>query len=132
MRRRALRLLCLSACFVAFPALAQEGHPLSGTWAGDWGPNATDRTRVTIVMAWDGKTISGTINPGPSAAPLANVSLDVTSWTVRLRAEAKDPSGATSPIEADGRIEDLGSWHRRLVGTWTQGGTTGAFEVTRQ
>ena len=133
MRQRAFTFFCaLAALAGALASAAQEGHPLTGTWAGDWGPNATDRTRVTIVMAWDGKTISGTINPGPNAVSLSEVLLDVNNWTVRFRAEAKDASGRPSPIDAEGRIEDLGSWHRRLAGTWTQGGTTGDFRVTRQ
>src|SRR3989442_7644599 len=32
------------ACF------AQEGHPLVGTWRGEWGPDTTERHYVTIVM----------------------------------------------------------------------------------
>ena len=35
---------------------AQEGHPLTGTWSGDWGPGADQRTHITMVMTWDGKT----------------------------------------------------------------------------
>src|ERR1700741_93303 len=38
-------LLCVS------PILnAQEGHPLVGTWHGTWGPNATTRHDVTLVL----------------------------------------------------------------------------------
>ena len=130
---RVFRLLCvLFWAAASHGAVAQEGHPLTGTWAGDFGPNETDRTRITLVMEWDGKTLSGTINPGPNAVSLAEAALDVTSWTLRFRAEAKDASGKPILIEAEGRIEDLGSWHRRLVGTWTQGGTTGDFRLSRQ
>ena len=49
----------LRACFVFLLAVsaltgltfAQEGHPLVGTWSGDWGPTPTHRNQVTIVMA---------------------------------------------------------------------------------
>ena len=42
---------------------AQEGHPLVGTWSGDWGPSPTHRNQVTVVMNWDGKNVTGIINP---------------------------------------------------------------------
>jgi hypothetical protein len=113
------------------PVLAQEGHPLTGTWSGDWGPTPAQRTHLTLVMSWDGKNVSGTINPGPEAAPLGSVFLDVTNWTVRIEADGKDQSGKAVHISAEGKIEDLSSAHRKLSGTWTQGTTKGDFKLTR-
>ena len=109
----------------------QEGHPLTGTWTGDWGTSAAQRTHLTIVMNWDGKTISGTMNPGPDAAPLGSVVLDVTNWTVRIEADAKDSSGKVAHISAEGKIEDLASAHRKISGTWTQGTAKGDFRLMR-
>lgn len=132
MRTRAFPLLCLSACLAAAPgAPAQEGHPLTGTWSGDWGPSATDRTHITLVMEWDGTNVTGTINPGPDAVTLASVFLDVTTWTVRLAADATSSSGTPDRITAEGRLDDIGSWHRTLSGRWTQGAVTGDFRLTR-
>ena len=105
---------------------AQEGHPLSGTWSGDWGSGPT-RTHITLVMNWDGKAVTGTINPGPDAIPIGAVALDVTKWTIHLEATAKNGT----PIAADGQIEDLSSYHRKITGTWTQGATKGDFKLTR-
>ena len=71
MPRRAYHLISSLGWVIAIlPLLAQEGHPLTGTWAGDWGPTITQRTHLTLVMNWDGKNISGTINPGPDHARL--------------------------------------------------------------
>ncbi len=123
-------LTCLIACQIRFAA--QEGHPLTGTWSGDWGPSAQARRHLTVVLEWDGSRVNGTINPGPDAVPITSVSVDVTSWTVRLEADGKDESGRPAHISAEGRIEDLGSIHRRLVGTWTQGATKGDFRLTRE
>jgi hypothetical protein len=117
---------CLAA---AGAARAQEGHPLTGTWSGDWGANANQRTHITMVLNWDGKTITGTINPGPDAIPLASVVLDATTWTVRIEADAKGASAGH--ISAEGKIEDLSSYHRTLRGTWQQGSTKGDFKLTR-
>lgn len=123
---------CLIALCLAVAAHAQEGHPLSGTWSGDWGPSATQRNHLTIVLNWDGRNVTGTINPGPGAVEIGGVFLDVTNWTVRIQADAKDAGGKVTHIAAEGRLEDLGSYHRRLVGSWTQGETKGDFRVTRE
>jgi len=53
---------------------------LTATWSGDWGTGAAKRTHVTIAMAWDGKAISGTINPGPDAIEVKAITLDVANW----------------------------------------------------
>src|SRR5215510_1029600 len=76
MRVMKLALACLIvSAFVAGAALAQEGFPLKGTWLGDWGPNKTTRNQIFITMDWDGKAISGTINPGTDNIPIKNASL---------------------------------------------------------
>jgi hypothetical protein len=131
MQRRVIAIV-LFACFaLAAVALAQEGHPLTGTWAGDWGPSATERNHITFVMNWDGKNVTGIINPGPDAVPIASVFLDVTNWTIRIQADAKDQAGNPVRIAAEGRLEDLSSPHRSIRGAWTQGGAKGDFVLTR-
>ena len=130
MRTTRFALVCI-AVFIFFPAFAQEGHPLTGTWAGDWGPTATQRSHITLVMNWDGDKVTGIINPGPDAIPLASVLVDVTNWTVRIEAHGKDQSGKTMHIAAEGKIEDVGSYHRTLKGTWSQGTAKGDFKLTR-
>lgn len=132
MRGRMFHFGCFVACLgLAIAGLAQQGYPLSGTWSGDWGPSATQRNPVTFVMNWDGKSVTGIINPGPDAIPLAAVFLDVTNWNVRIEADAKDKSGKAVHISAEGRLEDLGSYHRTIRGAWHQGTVNGDFRITR-
>jgi hypothetical protein len=137
MRTRAFHLGLLSlSCWcaslgLAASALAQQGHPLSGTWIGDWGPTTTQRTPLTFVMNWDGKNVTGVINPGPDAIPLASVFMDVTNWNIRIEADTKDQSGKAVHILAEGRMDDIGSYHRTISGTWHQGSATGTFKITR-
>ena len=132
MQRGVFHLILVLACMgVVLSALAQEGHPLTGTWSGDWGPTATQRNHITFVMNWDGKNITGTINPGPDAIPIGSVFVDVTNWNVRIEADAKDQAGKPVHIAAEGRLDDIGSYHRRLTGTWLQGTTKGDFKLTR-
>jgi len=132
MWKRTFRLVRFLACLgVVASGLAQEGHPLTGTWSGDWGPNATQRNHLTFVLNWDGKNVTGTINPGPDSIPIGSVFLDVTNWTVRFEADTKDQSGRQVHISAEGRLEDIASWHRKIIGTWNQGTTKGDFRLTR-
>lgn len=127
MHRRTFCFRCLVACLsLAAAGLAQQGHPLTGTWSGDWGASPTQRTQMTFVMNWDGKNVTGVINPGPDAIPIGSVYVDFTNWTVRIEADAKG-----GHIKAEGRLEDIGSYHRTIKGTWHQGTVTGDFRLTR-
>jgi hypothetical protein len=110
---------------------AQYGHPLKGTWSGDWGPNDKVRHRVLLELNWDGKAITGTINPGPNAVRLQKASVDPSSWAVRFEAEGKTAAGATVSYLIEGQIENLGAYRRVLSGTWYQGSERGDFRLTR-
>jgi hypothetical protein len=129
MRKLVFYLSVLLIAVVSAPA--QEGHPLTGTWSGDWGATATQRNHLTLVLSWDGKNVTGTINPGPDAIKLGSVNLDVTNWTVRIEADGKDQAGKVVHISAEGKIEDLSSAHRKLAGTWNQGSSKGDFKLVR-
>jgi hypothetical protein len=112
-------------------AFAQQGHPLTGTWSGDWGLSATQRNQITFVLNWDGKNVTGQINPGPDSVPLASVFVDPATWTVRIEADMKDTSGKMAHITAEGHLDDIGSYHRTIMGTWRQGSAKGDFKITR-
>jgi hypothetical protein len=135
MRRRTFQLIslvgALSGLFLmGFPARAQEGHPLTGSWSGDWGPSLTQRNNITIVMDWEGDKIGGFVLLGANSIPISNVVVDVTKWTVRLEAKGKDASGPVE-IAAEGQLENIGSAHRTITGSWRQGTTKGDFKITR-
>ncbi len=132
MGRQTFYLGCLFACLgMAVSAFAQQGHPLTGTWNGDWGTAPDHRTQITVVMMWDGKEVKTVINPGPDSAA-GSVSVDVVDWTVRIAADLKDQSGKPVHVVADGKLADLGSYHRTISGTWRQGAATGDFKLTRE
>ena len=133
MRSRAFLFVSLLALLaVAVSAVAQEGHPLKGTWLGDWGPNKNDRNQITLVMDWDGKQITGQINPGPGAVPLKNATLDPKGWVVHFEADAKNAAGQPVHYVVDGKIENLGLYNRSIVGTWAHDNVKGDFRLQRQ
>jgi hypothetical protein len=112
--------------------MAQEGHPLRGTWRGDWGPSSTDRNHVVIVLDYDGNAITGVVNPGPNALPIKRAALNPADWSVQIEVDAKDQRGQTITYMINGKIENLGVASRSLVGTWNYGNVRGDFKVTRQ
>ena len=122
-------------CALAVPLVveAQFGHPLKGQWSGEWGPKDKPN-RLLLNFEWDGKEITGAINPGPNAAVVKSVVFDYTNpsaWGVKITAEGKDASGKPLAITVDGKLENIGAYMRHLHGTWTQGGQKGEFAVTR-
>ena len=128
------RLVVLAAC-LALPVVlaAQFGHPLDGQWSGEWGPKEKPN-RLLLNLDWNGKEITGEINPGPGAAIIRTVTIDFTdpsSWVVKMGAEGKDGTGKAVAIAIDGRLENIGAYRRVFRGTWTQGGQKGEFLVTR-
>jgi hypothetical protein len=133
MRPKAFLLLGLSAFLMTVaPVLAQEGHPLKGSWIGDWGPNKADRNQVTIVMDWDGKQITGIVNPGPGAIPMEKASLEPKGWLVHFELDTQNAAGQPVHYVVDGHIENLGLYNRSIVGTWSHDNVKGDFKITRQ
>ena len=116
---------------VVVSGFGQEGHPLTGTWSGDWGPSLDERTHLTIILQWEGEHVAGSILQGLDFIPIENLALDVTNWTVRFEASVEDESGGQVQIAAEGRLEDIGSAHRTITGTWRQGASEGDFRITR-
>ena len=131
MRALKIALAVFVACLIGSALIsAQEGHPLKGSWLGTWGPAKTHSNDIVLVMNWDGKVISGTLNPGTDDAPIKNATLNPDGWVVHLEADVKDKSGVLNYV-LDGKIENLGSLRRSIVGAWAQGNQKGDFKITR-
>ena len=68
--------LALSLLLVAPSGVsAQFGHPLKGQWSGQWGP-ADSPKRLLLDLHWDGKEITGVVNPGDEKAAVKSVTFD--------------------------------------------------------
>ena len=120
------------ALLVPHASFAQFGHPMKGSWSGQWGPSAAPN-RLLLRIDWDGKALTGMVNPGANGATIKNVSIDYANpaaWKVKLEADGKDASGKPVAIVADGVLENIGAYKRVYHGTWSQGGQKGEFTVT--
>ena len=109
---------CAVFLLLIIPVFAQEGHPLTGTWHGDWGPTPTHRNDVTLVLDWEGKDISGLVNPGPDSIKSSKTTLDPSNWTVHFEADAKDHNGNPVHFVIYKKIHNLTSIRRSIAGTW--------------
>jgi len=124
--------LFVAALAWTMPASAQEGFPLKGSWIGSWGPSKAHSDDIILVLNWDGKAISGTINPGTDDMVVKNASLNPEGWLVHLEADGKTSAGAPVHYVIDGKIENLPFKNRTVVGTWKGGTESGPFKITRQ
>ncbi|HEU4620457.1 MAG TPA: hypothetical protein VFV10_20655 [Gammaproteobacteria bacterium] len=122
----------LAALAWSWPAGAQEGFPLKGTWLGTWQGNQVQGESVFLTLDWDGKTISGVINPGTDDIAVKQAALDPDGWKVHIEADAKDKSGQPLHYVIDGHIEHLELPNRSIIGTWKSERGNGAFDVSRQ
>ena len=131
MRRFPGLMLLTVISLVALPVAAQHGHPLVGSWSGDWGPNQTDRTRILMTLSFGiDQVISGFIFQNGSRIPLQKVELDPTDWAVAITAERTSGEGIVR-YRIEGVIENLGSpTERTISGTWVEGQVSGDFRVS--
>jgi len=121
-------LLAVCALLLTTGALAQKADdPLTGTWVGDWGPSASDRNQVTVELKWDGKTLSGTVNPGANAVTLEKTRFDPKAGTVHFEADTKSRRGQPLHYVIDGKVEK-----DTLSGTWDHESRKGDFKITRK
>jgi len=129
---RAATLLLISAAALALPAAAQEGHPIKGSWIGVWESNQTHGENVLVILDWDGREISGVINPGTQNIEITEATLDPDGWVVEIEARGADRDGNTVEYTIEGTIMDLELPNRYITGTWRSGNGRGDFEIRRQ
>lgn len=104
-------------------AYGQEGHPLKGSWIGEWSGNEAQGDFVLLVMNWDGKNVTGVINPGTDDYVIDKVVLNPTDWSVTI---------TSGDYELKGTIHELELPSRSIVGTWKNKNRSGKLEISRQ
>jgi hypothetical protein len=113
-------------------AMAQEGHPLKGSWIGVWEGNETHGENVVVILNWDGERISGMINPGTDNIEIDEATLDPDDWSVHIEADAQTDAGRSIRYVIDGTIQELELPSRSIIGTWRSQEGRGAFDIRRQ
>jgi hypothetical protein len=135
MNVRTLSVICLLACLAVANVIIGQGKaaapadPLTGTWTGDWGPNANDRNQVSVDLKLDGKAVTGIVRTAnrPEVA-LSKATFDAATGTVKMEAEAKNPrSGQAVRYVIDGKVS--GS---NMTGSWNHDNVKGDFKLAKK
>lgn len=132
MRSRNIKLACLFVCIaLAVPMFAvQRGaDPVTGTWSGDWGPNAQDRNTVNVDLKLDGKNISGTVhslNYQRADVTISKGTYDAAAGTVHLEADANGRRGSVHYV-IDGKLSN-----GTMSGSWNHDASKGDFKLTKK
>lgn len=123
MRFSVKNVVCLAlALGVLSSVSAQEGHPIKGSWIGEWQGNTLGES-LLMVMNWDGTAITGIINPGTDNLEIDTATLNPDDWTVRIEADGYVLEGTFARLELPSRS---------ISGTWSKDGSSGSFEIVRQ
>src|SRR5712691_9811721 len=101
----------------------QNADPLTGTWKGDWGPSPTDRNAVIVELKWNGKTLTGAVNPGPEAISIDKASFDPKTMKIHLEVTKTSPNFV---YVIDGVVEK-----DKMTGSWSRPNRKGDFQLTR-
>ena len=140
-RKQLLRTLAVVVASLTMSAAvrAQEGHPMAGTWYGEIGTGAA-RKDVTLVLKWDGSKVTGLANPGPNAAPVTSVTLDIIPGKAGTQS-LNNPDG-TAPVAPvfnvkilfgdlvlEGRMQNPVGGNRSITGTYTRAAEKGPFQI---
>jgi hypothetical protein len=136
LNRHYILALCLLTClFLAMPMFAQRGaaaDPLSGTWTGDWGPNASDRNTVSVDLKFDGKAaVTGVVHSVNFKRPdvtLQKGTFDPKTGAVHLEADSANAMGGPAVhFIIDGKVTNAS-----MSGSWNHSGGKGDFKLTKK
>ena len=130
MFRKSVSLVCLLLCLAAAGAIVARANladPLTGTWSGDWGPSASDRNPVTVELKYDGKALTGTVNPGANAVSLKNCTFDEKTGAIHMEADTKSRRGTDIHYVIDGKVEN-----GTMSGSWNHDNRKGDFKITKK
>src|SRR5688572_17769041 len=115
--------------------VAQEGHPMKGSWVGEWGPSKVHSDDLLLVLNWDGKAITGMVNPGTDNIPVKSATLTPPAataanappgdWIVRIQFDGKDAKGGVVSYTLEGKLENLALHNRTVTGTWKSASESG-------
>lgn len=119
-------LIVVLFCLTAFAFAQNTPAAVSGTYTGDWGPSPTHRNPVTVDLKWDGKVLSGTVNPGQEAITLQKTSFDPTTGAIHLEAEAPSRGGKAYFV-IDGKFEK-----GTMTGSWNHDNRKGDFKIAKK
>jgi hypothetical protein len=118
-------LIILSRCAPAAPS--NPADPISGTWAGTWGPSPDRQTEVRLELKWDGTKLQGTINPGYNAIELAKAAFDPQTGVIRMELDGPNSRREIVRYVIEGKLSGA-----TISGTFDRAGEQGTFRIEKK
>jgi len=134
MKVRIAFVVLIAALFSGCAAKNNPADPaqLNGSWSGHWGPSSDRQTEVVLELKWDGKALTGTINPGLRAIELSEATFDPQTRMIHMELDYPIPGGGTDHYSTDhyvidGKVED-----KTMRGTWLRHNGSGDFTIVKK
>jgi hypothetical protein len=80
-----------------------------------------------VALKWDGKALSGTVNPDSDKIQIQKATFDSKTGVVHMEATAKGRDGAPLHYVIDGKLEN-----NTISGSWNHPARKGDFKITKQ
>lgn len=125
-----LSICLLAAVVVLFGCSASTtppADPVTGTWAGEWGPSPSKQTEVVVELQWDGTTLRGTVDPDRNGIELAKASFDPKTSAVTMELDGPNSSREIVRYKIDGKISGT-----TMSGTFDRAGEAGTFKIEKK
>ncbi len=133
MKLRLVSLMSVLLCLAIGLSVSGQGKkagasdPVTGTWAGDWGPSTSDRNQVSVDLKFDGKALTGNVMP-PGQSPIAIQKGTFNAQTGAVHMEADAPGrGGTLHFVIDGKLDK-----NVMTGSWNHDRSKGDFKITKK
>ncbi|HLH31654.1 MAG TPA: hypothetical protein VKY31_10660 [Terriglobia bacterium] len=125
------KILCLALALMLVSSCAPKTEtsataPPSGTWTGDYGPDAERRDPVTLKLRWDNSSLRGTVEAGPRSLAVTQALFKADTGAISIEFDAQG-NGRTVHYVVSGKVEG-----NQMSGTWSHDGQQGDFRVTKQ
>ena len=80
---------------------------------------------MTLELAWDGMSLTGTINPDTAPAEIGNATFDLATGAITMEADV-DANGTTVHYTIEGQLDG-----DSMTGHWSHDDSEGDFSITR-
>jgi hypothetical protein len=123
----ALLLVAASGCSFDWTRPGMSVDPLSGTWRGEWGPTPSRQTDVAVEFKWDGKDLTGTVDPEGNAYKFTKASFDPTTSVVKMELDGPNSHRETVHYLIEGKVSG-----KTISGTFDRAGEKGTFKIEKR
>src|SRR5262249_524482 len=124
----------LSLCLAAVLLLAScgskpvaAGEPPSGTWSGDYGPDAERRENIRLELTWEGCDLRVVVHAAIRDLPVCKAQFKPETGAITMEFEAQGNGGQIVHYVIDGKVQG-----NTMSGTWTHDVQRGDFRLTKK